>query len=118
MVRSTESERCLKMVGNLSKNLGESLTTFGYCVGSFRLGDTFSEILELEASLVVGKQLRRKYKTRRKRKGEKNIKTLASVSFSAVWLRLVFIFMLVLYCSLNLSIITRTIMNYLSAHTK
>jgi len=39
-----------------------------------RLVDAFSEIFELEASLVEGQSLQQKDKKRRKRKGKKHLK--------------------------------------------
>ena len=39
-----------------------------------RLVDAFSEIFELEASLVEGQSLQQKERKRRKRKGEKKVR--------------------------------------------
>jgi len=63
------------MLRNWSAKLGAKFpsTTLGYSVLIIsRLGDSFSGILELEASPIEGQQLQQKDKKSSKRKGEKN----------------------------------------------
>jgi len=77
VIGSIEHEICTKMLRNLSEKLGAKFpsTTLGYRYSVVRislLDDAFTEILELEASSVVGQQLQHKDRKRRKRKRKKN----------------------------------------------
>ena len=67
------SVKCKKMLRNLSEKLRAKFpsTTFGYSPERIsHLDDAFAGILVLQASPVVGQQL--KHKNKKKERGEKN----------------------------------------------
>ena len=74
MTGSIEHEICTKMLRNLREKLAAKFpsTTLGYSMTRIaHLNDSFSGILQLEASPAEGQSLQQKDKKRRKRKDKK-----------------------------------------------